>query len=152
MSKQLHHVGIVVKDVEEALNQYINMLGVTPWQKGIVEVREVGLRLAHIDIGEGASIELMEPTNAENRQARFLRERGEGLFHINLFTDNFGGDVKELREKGLTVEIEEDKEAFPGYMLRMAWLQPKDTRGLWIELADSSSVPPDQRQQIGWSQ
>lgn len=145
MSKKLHHVGIVVKNLDEVLKQYIDMFGLKAWSRGIVDMRREGLRVAHIDIDGGTTIELMEPTNSESRQGKFLKERGEGLFHINLFTDDFDSDVKALRKKGFTVEVEEAKDLFPGYTLRMAWLRPADTRGVWIELADSKSVPPDER-------
>jgi len=91
----------------------------------------------------------MEPTNSSNRQGKFLKERGEGVFHINIFTDDFDGDVKTLRKKGFTVEVEEAKDLFPGYTLRMAWLRPADARGVWIEFADAKSVPPEERQRTG---
>jgi methylmalonyl-CoA/ethylmalonyl-CoA epimerase len=146
MSKRVHHIGMVVKNVDGALKQYIEMFGVKPWSKGVVEMRKEGLRVAHLDIDGGASIEFMEPTNSESRQGKFLKERGEGVFHINFFTDDFDADVKALRRKGVAVEVEEAKDLFPGYTLRMAWIRPADTRGVWIELADATSVPPEERQ------
>ena len=145
MSKKLHHIGIVVRNLDEALKQYIDILGAKPWEKGIVELPKQGLRLAHINIDGGTTIELMQPTNTENRMGRFLKEHGEGFFHFNVFTDDFDTDVKTLKEKGFAVEVEETKDLFPGYTLRMAWLPPKDTRGIWMEFADSMSVPPEER-------
>ncbi|MFC2045338.1 VOC family protein [Chloroflexota bacterium] len=143
MSKKLHHIGVVVNDVDEALKQYIDILGAKPWDKGIVEMPK--LRLAHVNIDGGATIELMEPTDNQSRQGKFLKERGEGLFHFNVFTDDFDTDVKRVREKGFNIEVEETKDLFPGYTLRMAWVPPKDARGVWIEFADSTSVPPEER-------
>ena len=83
----------------------------------------------------------IQPTDSHNREAKFLKERGEGLFHLSIFTESFDAEVKALKDKGFTVEEEETKTLFPGHTLRLAWLPPKETRGVWIELVDSTGVP-----------
>ena len=138
--KRMDHVGIAVNNIEDALKLYVDMLNLTPWDRGIVEIADKGLKVVLLPIGEN-NIELLQPTNPENREARFLRERGEGLFHITIETDNFDTDVKTLKEKGFAVEEEVTTGLFHGYMLRLAWLPPEDTQGVWIELVDLASVP-----------
>ena len=140
MSKRLDHVGIVVNDIDEALKLYSNMLDLSPWEKGIAKIPDKGLQVVLLGIGDN-SIELIQPTDSQNREARFLKERGEGLFHLSIFTDNFDAEVKALKDKGFAVEEEETKTLFPGHTLRLAWIPPRDTRGVWIELVDSASVP-----------
>lgn len=140
MFKKLDHVGIVVNNIDEALKSYMNILGLQPWDKGIVKISDKGLRVVLLRIGDN-SIELIQSTDSQNREARFLRERGEGLFHLSIFTESFDAEVKALKGKGFTVEEEETKTLFPGHTLRLAWLPPKDTRGVWIELVDSASRP-----------
>jgi len=141
MSKRLDHVGIVVNNIDDALTSYTNMLGLRVWDKGIVKIPEKGLQLVLLQIGDNF-IELIQPTpGSQNREARFLKERGEGLFHLSIFTERFDAEVEELKGKGFRVEEEEIKALFPGHTVRLAWLPPRDTRGVWIELVDSASVP-----------
>jgi methylmalonyl-CoA/ethylmalonyl-CoA epimerase len=141
MIKRLDHVGIIVNNMDEALKSYTNILGLPPLDKGIIRLPDKeGVQLVLLRIGDNF-IELIQPTNFQNREGRFLRERGEGLFHLSIFTESFDAEVKALKEKGFAVEEEEIKTLFPGYTLRLAWLPPKDTQGVWIELVDSASVP-----------
>jgi methylmalonyl-CoA epimerase len=140
MFKKLDHVGVVVNNIDEALKLYTKMLGVTPWDKGIVKIPEKGLQLVLLGIGD-SFIELIEPSGSQSREARFLKERGEGLFHLSIFTESFDLEVERLKGKGFPVEEEEIKTLFPGYNVRLAWLPPRDTRGVWIELVDSASLP-----------
>jgi hypothetical protein len=63
------------------------------------------------------------------------------LGHSSIFTESFDAEVRALNEKGFTVEEEETKSLFAGCTLRSAWIPSKDTRGVWIALVDSTSVP-----------
>ena len=141
MSIRFDHLGIVVKDIDEAASLYNKMLGLTPWDKGVVEDPENGVRLLSLPTGD-TFIELIQPTSPENRFARFLRERGEGLFHLSFFTDDFDKEVRALKEKGFTVE-EEVAHISPEHPFRLAWLSPKSTLGVWIELVDMSALPKE---------
>ena len=141
MSKRLDHVGIVVKDINEAASLYGRLLGLTPWDKGVVEDRENGVLLLSLPAGD-IFVELIQPTSPENRFARFLKERGEGLFHLCFFVDNYDEEVSALREKGVPVE-EEMAKSVPEHPFRLAWLSPESTQGPWIELVDMAALPED---------
>jgi methylmalonyl-CoA epimerase len=139
MTVRFDHLGIVVKDIDKAASLYREMLGLTPWSMGVVEDSENGVRLLSLPIG-GTFIELIQPTRSGNRFARFLKERGGGLFHLCFFTDDFDKEVKAWKEKGYSVE-EEMANSFPGHPFRLAWLPPKSTQGIWIELSDAAAIP-----------
>jgi methylmalonyl-CoA epimerase len=139
MSKKLDHVGIVVKNVEEAASLYGKMLGLKPWSMGVKEDIKNGVRLLSLPIGD-TFIELIQPTSPKNRFAKFLRERGGGLFHICIFVEDFDKEVQALKEKGFKPE-EEMANISPEHPFRLAWLSPKSTQGVWIELADMAAVP-----------
>ena len=141
MAKRLHHLSIAVNNIEEALAFYCNVLGLTPWDKSITKVPERGIKVVGLDIGD-ISIHLAQPTDSENRHARFLKERGEGLFHMSISTDDFDAEVTSLKEKGFPV-VEEEKitSLFPGYTIRLAWLPPEATRGALVQIVDSASDP-----------
>ena len=145
---KLHHVGIAVKDVHEAMKIYRLIPGFIIRQPGVREMPEFGVKSAVISTEEDPSnavIELVEPMDNDARfgitTKNFLNDRGEGLFYITLFTDNFDHDLKDLKERGFHLISEEYKTLFPGSTARLAWLQPAETRGAWITLADAASVP-----------
>lgn len=135
------HMGIVVKDIDTAASLYHEMLGLTPWDKGVVEDSENGVRLLSLPSGD-TFIELIQPISADNRFARFLRERGGGLFHLCFFTKDFDKDVGALKEKGFMVE-EEVAHISPEHPFRLAWLPPESTQGVWLELADMAAIPAE---------
>jgi methylmalonyl-CoA/ethylmalonyl-CoA epimerase len=144
MSCKLDHVGIVVNNLEETIKLYGDILGITPWSKGITNVPEAGLRQTQLRIGD-SFIELIEAGKTEHalesRPGRCLRERGEGLFHITFFVDDYDKRISDLKKKGFTVEEEKTKKLFPGYTLRIAFLKPEQTRGVYIEFVDEKSQP-----------
>jgi methylmalonyl-CoA epimerase len=132
---------MVVQDLEKASALYRDMLGLKPWGKGIVEDEENGVRILSMPSG-GTFVELMQPTREDNRMGRFLKERGEGLFHLCYFSDDFDNDVKAIKEKGFEVE-EEVAHLSPEHPFRLAWIPPTSTTGLWIEIADKAAIPDD---------
>ena len=142
MANRLHHLGTIVRSIAEARKVYDNLLGITPRYQEIKEIPAQGLRLAGLRLGD-IGIELLEPSDVDSRFSRFLRERGEGLFHLNIFTDDFDTEVKTLKDKGFTLEEYEEKAMFAGHTLRLAWLKPEDTYGVWIELVDEKSAPKE---------
>jgi methylmalonyl-CoA/ethylmalonyl-CoA epimerase len=142
MLKKVDHVGIMVKNVEEATKSYEDMLNLSPSSLGTVTLSGMGIKIVLLPIGD-TFIELVEPIKKEGRFFNHLKERGEGLFHICIFADNFDSEVEKLKNKGYKVEEEATPELFPGFTVRLAWLSPKETKGHWIEIADLSSMPPE---------
>ena len=141
MTHKLDHVGIVVKDAEESASLYRKKLGLTPWKMGVVEDVKNGVRLLSLPIGD-TFIELVQPTLPGNRFARFLRERGGGLFHLCIFTDDFDKEVRELKAKGVKLE-EEMANISPEHPFRLAWIPPETSQEPWIELVDMRAVPEE---------
>jgi methylmalonyl-CoA/ethylmalonyl-CoA epimerase len=141
MVSKLDHVGILVKDIEEALSLYGKALGITPWNRGILENPETGQRVVLTRPLGSTFIEFIQPpTRAESRHSRHMKEHGEGLFHLCFFSDDFDAEISALKEKGFQME-EEVARVFPGHEFRIAWLQPQSTHGVWIEIADKAALP-----------
>ncbi len=92
MLKKLDHIGIVVKNLDEAIKLYGDMLNLTPSGMGIVTIKDVGVKMVLLSIGDNF-IELIEPIGTENRFAKHLREKGESLFHLCVFAEDFDAEV-----------------------------------------------------------
>jgi methylmalonyl-CoA epimerase len=133
MPKRIDHVAIIVRDIEQALVFYRDMLGITPAE--IKEVPSEQVRIAFLLPGgpAGSVIELIEPTTTDSSLARFLEKRGEGLHHICLEVENIDATLAEMQEKGVPVLDKQPRIAAEG---RAIFLHPKGTNGVLLELLE----------------
>ena len=143
---KLHHIGVVVRDLDEAVKIYCDILGLSPTDERIERFEGKENKTAMLPIGEEGdfnSFELMEPISESWLDNYIKKDRGEGFFHLAILIDNFDAKVKELKEKGFTIKEEEYSEPFPGCtLLREAYILPKDTcRGVLIDLIDAENFP-----------
>ncbi|MBN1368011.1 MAG: VOC family protein [Dehalococcoidales bacterium] len=138
MFKKLNHVSHIVENLEEALKLYEDILRLKPWAPGIVELKKQGARLVWLPIGDNF-IELIEPTDSNNRFARHLKEKGEGLFHLSIFAEDYDKEIAELKAKGY--EVDEETFVFQkDSVAKLAFLSPNQTKGAWIEILDMASI------------
>lgn len=129
-----HHLGIVVRDINAAAKLYRDLLGFQTWEHGVAEDKVNGVLLLSL-MCDNTFIELVQPTRDDNRFARHLKERGEGLFHLCFNADDFDAELKGWKEKGAVIE-EELAHSFDGPPFRLAWIAPESTTGVWIEMCD----------------
>ena len=129
MIDKIHHVGIAVHDLDEALKFYRDTLGLHVYAEDTVE--DQGVRAALLTIGE-SEIELLEPTSPEANMAKFLERKGEGLHHICFQTEDVDGDLDELKEKDVQLVDQKSRAGLAGMI---CFLHPKASRGVLVELA-----------------
>lgn len=129
MIKKIHHVSVVVRNLEEALKLYEGLFGLRP--EKIEALPEQGMRVALLPVG-GAEIELVQPLDPNSGVARFLASRGEGLHHICLEVDDVDRELEQLEKKGVRLI---DKKGRRGLVGKVAFIHPEATRGVLIELA-----------------
>lgn len=153
--QKLHHVGVAVNDIERAIKTYSSIpdLAVSPGRHLRI-MPEFGVKSIVISSSDyhSVTIELMEPI--PDTKARFgmsvaqhLVSKGEGLFYFTILTDSYDADVKKAADRGFTVIEESYITLFEGHKTRLAWLQPQDTCGVWIDYIDAQTIPPEKR---GW--
>jgi len=129
MVRKLDHVAIAVKNLDEALETYEKLFGLKP--EKIEDVPDQKVKAAILPIGNGSEIELIQPVDNESGVAKFLEKKGEGIHHIALEVENVDEELKTLAAQGVTLI---DKEPRSGLAGRIAFLHPKSTRGVLIEL------------------
>lgn len=129
MIKKLDHVAIAVKNLDEALGTYEKLFGLKA--EKIETIPEQRVKIAIIPIGEGSEIELIQPVDNESGVAKFLEKKGEGIHHIALEVDNIEVALKSVVALGATLI---DKEPRSGLSGRIAFLHPKSTGGVLIEM------------------
>ncbi len=131
--RRIDHVAIIVRNIEQALAFYQDILGITP--REIKEIPTEQVRIAFLPMGGpgGSEIELIEPTNPDSSLARFLEKRGEGLHHICLEVDDIDVALVDMQAKGAPVLDKQPRLAAEG---RAVFLHPRGTNGVLLELVE----------------
>ncbi len=128
MIKGIHHIAIVVSDLEAAMKTYETLLGVKP--ERVAEVPEQEIKMACFAL-PGGRIELLEPTTPDSGVNKYLQKRGEGIHHVCFESDDVDADARELIEKGFVPTTPSPQDGPEG---RIIFLHPKSTHGVLIEL------------------
>lgn len=128
----IDHIAIVVRSIDEALPRYRALFGWEPIDTPRVFASQ-HVRLCFLEAGSGggAKLELVEPTDDESGVARFLAERGEGLHHVCLTSDDLAGDLAALAAAEAELI---DREPRPGVHGEVAFVHPRTLNGVLWEL------------------
>jgi methylmalonyl-CoA/ethylmalonyl-CoA epimerase len=129
MLKRVHHVGLVVRRMDEGLALWQDLLGLRLAKKEVV--RDQGVLAALLPIGR-SEIELLEPIDPAGGVAKFLEKRGEGLHHVCFETPDVTGELAGARAQGFPLIDEAPRRGLAGMI---AFLHPKGTRGVLVEFA-----------------
>jgi len=101
---KLHHIGKVVKNLEEAKRYYKETFGLDSIGEVVIDpIQKVEVLLIDTGYGEELTIELICPTGKDSPIHRFLKKNGEGLHHLSYRVEDIQESIKELREKGALV-------------------------------------------------
>ncbi len=129
MIEKIHHVGIAVHSLDEALKFYRDTLGLHVHVSA--EVQDQGVKAALLTIGR-SEIELLEPLSAESAVGRFLERKGEGLHHICFQTPDVDAELEGLKRKGVELVDQKPRRGLAGMI---CFLHPKASSGVLVELA-----------------
>ena len=129
MFTRVSHIGVVVRDIEEALNIYTNILGFGP-PENRMDFPELGFKNAMLRIGD-FGIELMETTDTNNEFGRFLERHGEGVYHVCVEVDDIDAEIDSLRARGADV-----LEVPPSQTIgrKRGFVRRRTTKGVLIEM------------------
>src|SRR5256886_16433094 len=87
MLSRIDHVGIAVRDLDQAIEVYERRLGLRA--SGRERLENEGIEIAMIPIGE-SRIELITPLNAQSKGEKILQDRGEAVHHVAFATSDVG--------------------------------------------------------------
>ena len=128
-TNQIAHLGIAVRNIEEALGFYRDSLGLKHTETVVMEDR--GLRIAFLEAGE-VLIELLEPLHEASQISKFLEKRGPGLHHICFEVDDIRGGIQSLNDAGYPTIGKEPEIGAEG--CPVAFIHPKSTFGVLTEI------------------
>lgn len=127
--KAIHHVAVVVEDMEKSLAFWRDALGMD-----LHELRDVPAEKSQVAFMplDGAEVELVMPTSDDSGIAKYLAKRGEGMHHICLQVDDIVGMLSQLKSKDIRLINEEPRKAEDGK--QYAFIHPESTGGVLVEL------------------
>lgn len=127
----IEHIGIAVKNLDDSIKFYEEVLGLKCY--AVEEVKDQKVKTAFFQIGQ-TKIELLESTDAEGPIGKFIEKRGEGIHHLAFAAKGLDSSLEELKSKGIKLIDEKSRKGAEG--LKIAFLHPKATFGVLTELCE----------------
>jgi methylmalonyl-CoA/ethylmalonyl-CoA epimerase len=129
MMNNIEHLGIAVRDLDEAIPRYEKLLGTHCYKREAVESE--GVVTAFFQTGVN-KVELLQATRPESPIARFIESRGEGLHHVAFAVDDIHAEMERLRREGFRLLNEAPKPGADNKLI--CFVHPKDAHGMLTEL------------------
>ena len=135
MIKKVHHVGVVVRDMEQAMRFYRDTLGLHVHK--LEPIPDQGVKAALLTLGD-SEIELLQPVQPDTGIARYLDRKGEGLHHICFEVDDVERDLEALKARGTEMIDQVTRIGLAG---RICFLHPNAMDGALVELCQPLDEP-----------
>jgi methylmalonyl-CoA/ethylmalonyl-CoA epimerase len=132
---RVHHVAVIVRDMEAALATYRDTLGLPV--ELVLPIESDRVIIAFLTIGQ-SKVELVQPTDDATGVARFLASKGEGFHHVCFETPDVDAALADLAERGVELI---DKLARRGAEGPVAFLHPRSCHGVLVELIEELGGP-----------
>ena len=125
----IEHIGIAVKNLDQAMRLYEQLLG-TPCY-AIEEIADQKVRTAFFRVGQ-TKIELLESTASDGPIGKFIEKKGEGVHHIAFAVPDIAASLRDLQAAGVQLIDTAPRRGAEG--LQIAFVHPKSTHGVLTEL------------------
>ena len=128
-ARGIHHLGVAVEDLDEAVTTYERIFGARLEHRETVP--DQGVEAAFLRVGDGR-VELLASLGEETPVGKFLTERGPGMHHVAYEVADVRAAIGELAEQGVELVDEEPRQGLFG--LEVAFLHPNAVNGVLSEL------------------
>jgi methylmalonyl-CoA epimerase len=132
MIKKVVYVGIAVKDIKQARDDFTEKLGSEIIRIGESDIDKV--KNTYLSLGEDI-FELMEPYAPDSPVAKFMEKHGEGVQYIGLETTDLDDTIAKLRGKGVRFTSDSPVEYPNGS--RWAFIHPKQMHRVLFALIEN---------------
>ena len=133
---RVHHVAVIVRDLDAALAFYRDALGLTV--ELVMPIASDGVTIAFLPVGKEPKIELVMPTDPATGVARFLDSKGEGFHHVCLEVADIDEELRRLADQGIELI---DRAARKGAEGPVAFIHPRSCHGVLVELIEATGGP-----------
>jgi methylmalonyl-CoA epimerase len=126
---RIHHVGMAVDDLDEAVGTYERLFGGTVEHRGTLE--DQGVEAVSVWVGE-SRVELMTSLGEDTPVGKFLAKRGPGMHHVAYEVDDLPAALRDLSDQGAQLIDEQPRSGLFG--LQVAFVHPDAVHGVLAEL------------------
>ena len=128
-ARGIHHVGVAVVDLDEAVRTYERLFGGRLEHRARVE--DQGVEAASIRVGD-SRVELLAALGDDTPVGKFLAQRGPGMHHVAYEVDDVRSAVVDLAEAGAELIDAVPREGMFG--LEVAFMHPDSVHGVLSEV------------------
>ncbi|MGZ8782263.1 MAG: methylmalonyl-CoA epimerase [Gaiellaceae bacterium] len=128
-ARGIHHLGVAVHDLDEAVDTYERLFGAELEHRG--NLGDQGVEAAAVLVGTGR-VELLAPLGDDTPVGKFLAKRGPGLHHVAYDVDDVRAELDRLAEEGAELIDSEPRQGLFG--LQVAFVHPDAVHGVLTEV------------------
>ena len=128
-ARGIHHLGVAVEDLDEAVDTYIRLFGAELEHRDLVA--DQGVEAVSLRVGD-SRVELLGPLGPDTPVGKFLAKRGPGMHHIAFEVDDVEAELARLAAEG--VELIDTHARHGLFGLEVAFVHPHATGGVLAEL------------------
>ncbi|HEY8737600.1 MAG TPA: methylmalonyl-CoA epimerase [Candidatus Dormibacteraeota bacterium] len=136
MLSRIDHVGIAVRDLDQAIQLYERRLGLRA--TGRERLEQEGIEIAMIPIGE-SRIELITPIRPDSTVEKFLQDRGEAVHHVAYGTESVDASLQQAGSAGAQLLDAAARQGAHG--TRVGFVHPKSVCGVLTEFVQVDGTP-----------
>ena len=125
----IHHLGVAVEDLDEALATYERLFGAELEHRELVP--DQGVEAAAVRVGE-SRVELLASLGEETPVGKFLAKRGPGMHHVAYEVDDLRSTLAHLADEGAELIDAEPRQGLFG--LEVAFVHPHAVHGVLSEV------------------
>jgi methylmalonyl-CoA epimerase len=129
---RIHHVGVAVSDLDEAIRLYTSVFGAELTHRATNE--KEGLEAAFLRAGD-TEVELLAPLREDSPVGKFVARRGPGLHHVAIGVSDIEQAMVDARAAGLELIDAEPRMGMHG--ARIAFVHPKSVGGVLTEFVEA---------------
>jgi methylmalonyl-CoA/ethylmalonyl-CoA epimerase len=128
-AKGIHHLGVAVQDLDEAVDTYRRLFGAEVEGRDTLESQ--GVEAVAVRMGE-SRVELLASLGEETPVGKFLAKRGPGMHHVAYEVDDLPQGLSDLADQG--VHLIDDIPHRGLFGLQVAFVHPESVQGVLAEL------------------
>jgi methylmalonyl-CoA/ethylmalonyl-CoA epimerase len=132
--QRIHHLGVAVRDLEEAFDTYTRLFGAELEHRETLE--EQGVEAIALMLGE-SRLELLGALAEDTPVGRFLAKRGPGMHHVGYWVDDVAAALADLAREGAQLIDEQPRLGL--YGLQVAFVHPDSVHGVLAEVVSDGS-------------
>lgn len=133
MLNKVEHIGIAVKDLDQAIKVWEKLLGIPCYKTE--EVASEKVKTAFFQL-ENLKIELLSSGEAESAITKFIEKRGEGIHHLAFHAESIAAQSQRVEKLGFTLINEAPKEGADQKLIN--FIHPAGVGKVLVELCQEN--------------